>query len=110
MQYFIQATFSKARALVTRRSVFGFAMLLGLSGCQMIKPAPRPQIAIGQQISSPSQYGLDMKDWETQDWKIAQPRAHLPVSYTHLTLPTIYPVYISVVAVSFKKKHSTSYR
>lgn len=78
MQYFIQATFSKARALVTRRSVFGFAVLLGLSGCQMIKPAPRPQIAIGLQISSPSQYGLDMKDWETQDWKIAQPSAHLP--------------------------------
>ena len=26
------------------------------------------------------------------------------VSYTHLTLPTIYAVYISVVAVPFKKK------
>src|SRR5450756_3193515 len=28
----------------------------------------------------------------------------LPVSYTHLTLPTIYSVYISVVAASLKKK------
>ena len=27
-----------------------------------------------------------------------------PVSYTHLTLPTIYSVYISVAAVSLKKK------
>ena len=27
-----------------------------------------------------------------------------PVSYTHLTLPTIYSVWISVVAVSLKKK------
>ena len=30
--------------------------------------------------------------------------AYGPVSYTHLTLPTIYSVYISVVAVSLKKK------
>ena len=30
--------------------------------------------------------------------------AHAPVSYTHLTLPTILLVYISVVAVSLKKK------
>ena len=29
------------------------------------------------------------------------------VSYTHLTLTTIYSVLISVVAVSLKKKHST---
>ena len=28
-----------------------------------------------------------------------------PVSYTHLTLPTIYPVQISVVPVSLKKKN-----
>ena len=31
-------------------------------------------------------------------------QAFTPVSYTHLTLPTTYPVSISVVAVSFKKK------
>eukprot|EP00831_Metopus_contortus_P042030 TRINITY_DN33119_c0_g1_i1.p1 TRINITY_DN33119_c0_g1~~TRINITY_DN33119_c0_g1_i1.p1 ORF type:complete len:109 (+),score=14.25 TRINITY_DN33119_c0_g1_i1:179-505(+) len=30
----------------------------------------------------------------------------LPVSYTHLTLPTILLVQISVVAVSLKKKHT----
>eukprot|EP00831_Metopus_contortus_P042479 TRINITY_DN3368_c0_g1_i1.p1 TRINITY_DN3368_c0_g1~~TRINITY_DN3368_c0_g1_i1.p1 ORF type:complete len:108 (+),score=14.86 TRINITY_DN3368_c0_g1_i1:99-422(+) len=30
--------------------------------------------------------------------------SHLPVSYTHLTLPTILLVQISVVAVSLKKK------
>ena len=30
-----------------------------------------------------------------------------PVSYTHLTLPTIYSVQISVVAVSLKKKKNT---
>jgi len=29
----------------------------------------------------------------------------LAVSYTHLTLPTIYPVLISWVAVSLKKNH-----
>ena len=29
---------------------------------------------------------------------------NLPVSYTHLTLPTIYSVEISVVAVLLKKK------
>ena len=29
----------------------------------------------------------------------------LPVSYTHLTLPTIYSVSLSVVAVSFKKQN-----
>eukprot|EP00825_Cyclidium_porcatum_P012951 TRINITY_DN1677_c0_g2_i1.p4 TRINITY_DN1677_c0_g2~~TRINITY_DN1677_c0_g2_i1.p4 ORF type:complete len:103 (-),score=10.23 TRINITY_DN1677_c0_g2_i1:41-349(-) len=29
---------------------------------------------------------------------------HVPVSYTHLTLPTICSVQISVVAVSLKKK------
>ena len=29
-------------------------------------------------------------------------RAMIPVSYTHLTLPTIYPVEISGVAVSIK--------
>ena len=34
-------------------------------------------------------------------------RACLSVSYTHLTLPTIYPVLISVVAVSLKKKTTT---
>ena len=28
------------------------------------------------------------------------------VSYTHLTLPTTYSVYISVVAVALKKKHN----
>ena len=31
----------------------------------------------------------------------------LPVSYTHLTLPTIYSVLVSVVAVSLKKKQQT---
>ena len=31
-------------------------------------------------------------------------QAVIAVSYTHLTLPTIYAVYISVVAVSLKKK------
>eukprot|EP01015_Nassula_variabilis_P020656 TRINITY_DN3593_c0_g1_i3.p1 TRINITY_DN3593_c0_g1~~TRINITY_DN3593_c0_g1_i3.p1 ORF type:complete len:127 (+),score=60.20 TRINITY_DN3593_c0_g1_i3:38-418(+) len=31
--------------------------------------------------------------------------ASTSVSYTHLTLPTIYSVQISVVAVSFKKKY-----
>eukprot|EP01016_Furgasonia_blochmanni_P003609 TRINITY_DN11414_c0_g1_i11.p2 TRINITY_DN11414_c0_g1~~TRINITY_DN11414_c0_g1_i11.p2 ORF type:complete len:136 (-),score=6.25 TRINITY_DN11414_c0_g1_i11:12-419(-) len=31
--------------------------------------------------------------------------SHKPVSYTHLTLPTIYSVQISVVAVSLKKKN-----
>eukprot|EP00831_Metopus_contortus_P052577 TRINITY_DN44136_c0_g1_i1.p1 TRINITY_DN44136_c0_g1~~TRINITY_DN44136_c0_g1_i1.p1 ORF type:complete len:146 (-),score=7.68 TRINITY_DN44136_c0_g1_i1:26-442(-) len=31
------------------------------------------------------------------------------VSYTHLTLPTILLVQISVVAVSLKKKHQTKY-
>eukprot|EP00825_Cyclidium_porcatum_P046099 TRINITY_DN716_c0_g1_i5.p2 TRINITY_DN716_c0_g1~~TRINITY_DN716_c0_g1_i5.p2 ORF type:complete len:172 (-),score=7.53 TRINITY_DN716_c0_g1_i5:86-601(-) len=31
-------------------------------------------------------------------------KAHVPVSYTHLTLPTICSVQISVVAVSLKKK------
>mgnify|MGYP002685249789 CR=1 FL=1 len=33
------------------------------------------------------------------------PRGRTAVSYTHLTLPTIYSVYVSVVAVSLKKKH-----
>ena len=32
-----------------------------------------------------------------------------PVSYTHLTLPTIYSVYISVVAVTLKKKKNKQY-
>eukprot|EP00825_Cyclidium_porcatum_P023741 TRINITY_DN2629_c0_g1_i2.p1 TRINITY_DN2629_c0_g1~~TRINITY_DN2629_c0_g1_i2.p1 ORF type:complete len:140 (+),score=24.52 TRINITY_DN2629_c0_g1_i2:269-688(+) len=32
---------------------------------------------------------------------------HIPVSYTHLTLPTICSVQISVVAVSLKKKKSS---
>ena len=32
--------------------------------------------------------------------------ALVPVSYTHLTLPTIYPVYISVVDGSLKKKNN----
>ena len=31
------------------------------------------------------------------------PPQFIPVSYTHLMLPTIYSVYISVVAVSLKK-------
>ena len=31
--------------------------------------------------------------------------APMSVSYTHLTLPTIHPVEISVVAVALKKKH-----
>eukprot|EP00831_Metopus_contortus_P025266 TRINITY_DN21816_c0_g1_i5.p1 TRINITY_DN21816_c0_g1~~TRINITY_DN21816_c0_g1_i5.p1 ORF type:complete len:129 (-),score=27.63 TRINITY_DN21816_c0_g1_i5:85-471(-) len=35
--------------------------------------------------------------------------ALIPVSYTHLTLPTILLVQISVVAVSLKKKNSLSY-
>eukprot|EP00825_Cyclidium_porcatum_P007179 TRINITY_DN135_c0_g2_i2.p2 TRINITY_DN135_c0_g2~~TRINITY_DN135_c0_g2_i2.p2 ORF type:complete len:109 (+),score=17.98 TRINITY_DN135_c0_g2_i2:577-903(+) len=34
----------------------------------------------------------------------AQTQSHVPVSYTHLTLPTICSVQISVVAVSLKKK------
>ena len=31
---------------------------------------------------------------------------HMPVSYTHLTLPTIYSVEISAVAVSLKKNNN----
>ncbi|MCY7416835.1 hypothetical protein LKL48_15565, partial [Listeria monocytogenes] len=34
-------------------------------------------------------------------------RVLLPVSYTHLTLPTILRVYVSVVAVSLTKKKKT---
>ena len=34
--------------------------------------------------------------------------AHDAVSYTHLTLPTTYPVLLSVVAVPFKKKNTTT--
>eukprot|EP00831_Metopus_contortus_P078924 TRINITY_DN7742_c0_g1_i1.p1 TRINITY_DN7742_c0_g1~~TRINITY_DN7742_c0_g1_i1.p1 ORF type:complete len:220 (-),score=59.12 TRINITY_DN7742_c0_g1_i1:28-687(-) len=36
--------------------------------------------------------------------KLLQPLSSIPVSYTHLTLPTILLVQISVVAVSLKKK------
>ena len=36
------------------------------------------------------------------------PQAPDPVSYTHLTLPKIYSVYISVVAGSLKKKAVSS--
>eukprot|EP00825_Cyclidium_porcatum_P003545 TRINITY_DN11652_c0_g1_i1.p2 TRINITY_DN11652_c0_g1~~TRINITY_DN11652_c0_g1_i1.p2 ORF type:complete len:106 (-),score=8.78 TRINITY_DN11652_c0_g1_i1:63-380(-) len=42
-------------------------------------------------------HGDDPKDI---DWLVS----HVPVSYTHLTLPTICSVQISVVAVSLKKK------
>eukprot|EP00831_Metopus_contortus_P057552 TRINITY_DN4992_c0_g1_i4.p2 TRINITY_DN4992_c0_g1~~TRINITY_DN4992_c0_g1_i4.p2 ORF type:complete len:106 (+),score=20.24 TRINITY_DN4992_c0_g1_i4:121-438(+) len=35
---------------------------------------------------------------------------HVPVSYTHLTLPTILLVQISVVAVSLKKKKDRLYQ
>ncbi len=33
------------------------------------------------------------------------PTGFVPASYTHLTLPTTYAVYILVVAVSLKTKH-----
>ena len=36
---------------------------------------------------------------------VFSPYAKTPVSYTHLTLPTIYSVEISGVAVSLKKKN-----
>ena len=40
--------------------------------------------------------------------QVVQTGKPLSVSYTHLTLPTIYSVYISVVAVSLKKKNTNN--
>ncbi len=37
-------------------------------------------------------------------WEVLARHSHTSVSYTHLTLPTTYPVSISVVTVSLKKK------
>ena len=42
--------------------------------------------------------------WTTTNGGEVIPGVLSPVSYTHLTLPTLYPVSLSVVAVSFKKK------
>lgn len=78
MAYFIQPICSKTSARFMAPTVLSCGLLLGLSGCQLIKPEPTVPVSIGQQISSPAQYGLDIKDWETEDWKIAQPSAHLP--------------------------------
>eukprot|EP00831_Metopus_contortus_P058102 TRINITY_DN50341_c0_g1_i1.p3 TRINITY_DN50341_c0_g1~~TRINITY_DN50341_c0_g1_i1.p3 ORF type:complete len:105 (-),score=34.46 TRINITY_DN50341_c0_g1_i1:31-345(-) len=39
-----------------------------------------------------------------RDLKLKECEKQIPVSYTHLTLPTILLVQISVVAVSLKKK------
>lgn len=44
-----------------------------LTGCQMVKPEPSKPVNIGNQISSPEQYGVDAAKWETKDWKIAAP-------------------------------------
>ena len=54
-------------------SMVSLMVLMSLSGCQMIKPEPSPNINIQQKLSNPNQYGLDAKNWETKDWKIAQP-------------------------------------
>lgn len=54
-------------------SLVSLMVLMSLSGCQMIKPEPSPNINIQQKLSNPNQYGLDAKNWETKDWKIAQP-------------------------------------
>nr|WP_307878722.1 hypothetical protein [Acinetobacter seifertii] len=49
-----------------------------LSGCQLVKPEPTPHVNIGANFSQPSQYGLDIKKWQTDGWKIALPSDHLP--------------------------------
>lgn len=54
-------------------SMVSLMVLMSLAGCQMIKPEPSPNINIQQKLSNPNQYGLDAKNWETKDWKIAQP-------------------------------------
>ena len=57
----------------------------------------------------------DEEDFEFEDGKLLlrgqngsgksiTTQSFIPVSYTHLTLPTIHSVYISVGAASFKKK------
>ena len=45
-------------------------------------------------------------EWITSGMEILITISQVPVSYTHLTLPTIYSVYISVVAVPLKKKNN----
>lgn len=58
----------------------GVLFSIGISGCQMIKPEATPQVNIGQNLSTPSQYGLgiDHKQWETPGWKVANPSDSLP--------------------------------
>ena len=46
----------------------------------------------------------------TQSMQSKYPAGHITVSYTHLTLPTIYSVKISVVVVSLKKKKKQTTR
>lgn len=56
----------------------GLGFSLGLSACQLIQPEATPEINVGQQISDPAQYGLDLKSWQSKDWKVAAPSASLP--------------------------------
>ncbi|OTG82956.1 efflux transporter outer membrane subunit [Acinetobacter sp. ANC 4648] len=78
----MQKSHSKKIKILYFSNVSSLAVLfiMGFSGCQMIKPEETPSVNIGQNLSSPSQYGLGIehKKWETQDWKIANPSDSLP--------------------------------
>ena len=63
------------------------------------KRQPEPEYPLGGNAFRRHQAFFD-----EQRGVFREPRWTWTVSYTHLTLPTIYSVYISVVAVSIKKK------
>ncbi len=71
----------QGRVVPYAAAVCGRWLVLGLSisltACQVIQPEATPTLELGQQISDPSQYGLDLKSWQSQDWKVAEPSASL---------------------------------
>lgn len=69
----MQHTLLNKHLKIAGLSILTLAMLGILSGCQMVKPEPVQAVNVGTEFSKPSQYGLDAKNWETQDWKIAAP-------------------------------------
>ncbi len=77
MKKYAQTRFQSA-FLFKSASLLALSTVVGLTGCQMVKPEATPNIEISQNISTPIQYGVNAQQWETKDWKLAQPSDSLP--------------------------------
>eukprot|EP00831_Metopus_contortus_P082917 TRINITY_DN9075_c0_g1_i1.p2 TRINITY_DN9075_c0_g1~~TRINITY_DN9075_c0_g1_i1.p2 ORF type:complete len:120 (+),score=41.58 TRINITY_DN9075_c0_g1_i1:115-474(+) len=96
--------FKQKTAYEMQRGLVGSEMCIRDRYQRRVHGAFASSAAASLQLQSPK--GSTLSKCEDQDHRkgFLQGRCKHPVSYTHLTLPTILLVQISVVAVSLKKK------